>query len=839
LREFLCLKVFKGIFMNLQSQFVYLIFYLFCFFSLVFLFYIWRQRSAQGAKAFFFLIVSSSFYPITWFFELISRNLQYKLAWNALQLLCTALFTSIGLIFVLLYTGQRQYLSRRLLMVLSAIPLIEQIIIWADQNHQLYRVNPYILARGPFSELVFDFGPLLWVFQAFYLFLILISIYILSRSVKKFPRVFRSQILMIISAFSFPVVINIITSLVGIVKLGELAPVAFGLSNLVFFIVLTVFNLFDVVPIVYHRLFNQLQDGIIIIDGNMKVVAVNQAANNIFIDGEENLIGKDSRQVLGFFGQNLEKYLGKLSQNQHLELEVGIKNKVFQLSASTFDTRGLSARGIQLIFHDITEQKIHEKNLQESEARYRTIFKATGTAMVLIDADMVIRLCNSEFERLSGYGKNHIEGKMKWTEFVSQDDLARMRDYHKLRRMPDSKAPQNYIFRFLPKSGQTYQVYVTVSVIPGTQESLASLIDITEQKAVEEKDRQIREMTEALQQIANIFTTSLDVDQIMDEVLDQVIRFFPYDAANIMMIEGDYAVPTKLRGYDQYGEDFTGRIPEIRFHKENVSNIKWICENKKPLVVPDTYACPGWVIKNTSVQVRSWLGVPIIAQDQVIGILGLDKHESGFYNNEHAERLSLFVSQASIAIEKALLFAELQRLAVVDTLTGYFNRRYFYEQTELEFERSRRYLHPISMIMFDLDHFKNVNDKFGHLVGDEVLIHVTRICRQELREVDLTGRYGGEEFLILLPETRIEKARQVAERLRKSVMENPFIFNQRPIKVTISLGVASIEQIDEADRVETLIHQADLALYLAKADGRNAVHIWKESFFKPNITMNG
>jgi diguanylate cyclase (GGDEF)-like protein/PAS domain S-box-containing protein len=167
---------------------------------------------------------------------------------------------------------------------------------------------------------------------------------------------------------------------------------------------------------------------------------------------------------------------------------------------------------------------------------------------------------------------------------------------------------------------------------------------------------------------------------------------------------------------------------------------------------------------------------------------------------------------------------ELHRLAVTDSLTGLFNRRHFFELAESEFKRTRRHRQPLSILMIDLDHFKRINDTYGHTIGDRVLQQVTRECKHALREIDVIGRYGGEEFVVLLPQTDQYEAMQAAERLRQRIEDARLTVNDSYVYITISLGVAQYEEMDV--NIEALLDRADQALYAAKQGGGNLSKIW-------------
>jgi diguanylate cyclase (GGDEF)-like protein len=163
---------------------------------------------------------------------------------------------------------------------------------------------------------------------------------------------------------------------------------------------------------------------------------------------------------------------------------------------------------------------------------------------------------------------------------------------------------------------------------------------------------------------------------------------------------------------------------------------------------------------------------------------------------------------------------EIYRLTTVDGLTQIFNRRYFLEQFEREVSRAKRYRRELSLMMFDIDHFKDINDSYGHLAGDYVLKQLATVIKGKIRREDILARYGGEEFVIILPEIDGGNAVIFAEKVRKIVEKAPFKFEDTRISVTISVGLGTLTESDDA---ASLIKRADEKLYEAKAAGRNCV----------------
>jgi len=169
------------------------------------------------------------------------------------------------------------------------------------------------------------------------------------------------------------------------------------------------------------------------------------------------------------------------------------------------------------------------------------------------------------------------------------------------------------------------------------------------------------------------------------------------------------------------------------------------------------------------------------------------------------------------------LFLTMKDMASYDPLTKLFNRRKLFEEAEKEMQRSRRYRRKISVLMADVDDFKNINDRYGHQAGDEILRRTAEVCKERLRSTDIIGRYGGEEFMMLLPDADIENACSIAEEIRRHIEAMVIRYNEVPITTTLSIGVSTAAELTSDITLEVLIHNADVALYQAKAEGKNRV----------------
>jgi diguanylate cyclase (GGDEF)-like protein len=243
------------------------------------------------------------------------------------------------------------------------------------------------------------------------------------------------------------------------------------------------------------------------------------------------------------------------------------------------------------------------------------------------------------------------------------------------------------------------------------------------------------------------------------------------------------------------------------------------------LLIADIQVEPALLAFAESEQERSsahsLMVVPLVLGRDVLGSLSLSASLPSIFSADDLQLLTSFAATATAAVHNAILYSETQDLATTDPLTGQFNRRTLFETGQREIERFERFGRPLSWIMFDIDQFKKINDTYGHAAGDQVLIAIVERCCRVIRHVDILGRYGGDEFVILLPETDHHLATEIADRVRIAISETPVMTEAGPIDVTISIGITETTP-DTAD-LGLLLNKADLALYRSKRAGRNTL----------------
>lgn len=336
-------------------------------------------------------------------------------------------------------------------------------------------------------------------------------------------------------------------------------------------------------------------------------------------------------------------------------------------------------------------------------------------------------------------------------------------------------------------------------------------------------ERRERRLAEALRKATNLMAGTLDMNQVLMRLLESLEDLVPHHSAAVLMLDGEDYAMVAGRGY----EDLES-LRDLRIRRGEDALFTEIERTRRPLVISDVRLDPRFRRLGDSAHTRAWIGVPLLSSDDVIGMLTLDNRSPGTYSEYDAEMALTFASQAAIGLDNARLFGEVQRLALLDGLTGVFNRRHFFELAQREYGRAARYGNTLSVVMLDIDDFKRINDRFGHPVGDEVLRVVAARTLAASRDVDVVGRYGGEEFVILLPETPLDEASQgFAERLRKAIGDLPVPTDRGPINVTISVGVAAIGS-NHVRGFEGLVDRADQALLRAKKNGKNRIEVGED-----------
>ncbi|WP_304174570.1 diguanylate cyclase [Limnochorda pilosa] len=325
-------------------------------------------------------------------------------------------------------------------------------------------------------------------------------------------------------------------------------------------------------------------------------------------------------------------------------------------------------------------------------------------------------------------------------------------------------------------------------------------------------ERQARQKAESLEQVAAVLNSTLEWEALLDRVLEELARLVPSDGTSVQLLEGDRCRIVAIRGFD--GVD---GLLNMTFPLGGENPNRQVIRERRPVLLPDAPAAYPIFRRPPHHRTRSWLGVPLLSRGRVIGMIALDRFQLNAFTRAEAETAMAFANHVAIALENAGRYEATLRQALTDELTGLYNRRYLRQEMEREVLRSRRYRHPMSLLMIDLDDFKRYNDRYGHPAGDRLLRELAEVMQAEVRPTDSLVRYGGEEFAVILPETDVDGAVEVAQRLRRRVERHRFPVGEAGAgRVTISVGVAAFPHHGET--AQEVLQAADRALFHAKRE---------------------
>ncbi len=331
------------------------------------------------------------------------------------------------------------------------------------------------------------------------------------------------------------------------------------------------------------------------------------------------------------------------------------------------------------------------------------------------------------------------------------------------------------------------------------------------EESAEDYRRQVFDLTTMLE-IGKTLNVSLSLDDILDIIkLTCSGHFHVSDSALLLPVERggqSYFTYPPEKGDIEFGPNH----PLIKHFKEN-QRVIHVDELKEMAKLKAVYKR----LQKDNIEII----VPLRFKYQINGILCIAKKEKGFgsrYTDDEIRYIDIIAGFASVAIENARLY----EMATLDRKTGLYNHGFFQNRLVEEMERAERYKSDLTLMILDVDHFKQINDTHGHMKGDEVLVQIARTLREQIRTYDIPARFGGEEFMIILPETDSEKALIVAERLRRSIEKINYKSSRGNFNVTASIGVTSY--VHSSDLTEDIfIERSDQALYRAKEKGRNQV----------------
>lgn len=318
-----------------------------------------------------------------------------------------------------------------------------------------------------------------------------------------------------------------------------------------------------------------------------------------------------------------------------------------------------------------------------------------------------------------------------------------------------------------------------------------------------------------LKDVAESLTTTLSLDDIAALIIER--------ASNTIKKEGRVLLYLVDMEKQELMLSASQGALSVKAKKGDVFD-RWVLKHGIPLIIEDVAKDFRFSSKDSEAakeSFRSLIVSPLLSGNKIIGVLRMDSLNEGVYTQDDLRLFDIIGNLGAVAIQNAFLYSWVQELAIRDSLTGLFVRRYFMKRFQEEIKRTARKNGTLSLLILDIDHFKSYNDKFGHATGDIVLKYLARAMTSSVREGDMVARYGGEEIAILLINTDFERAGKIAESIRKRVEDEPFVLRREKQNLTVSIGLSNYPKDSMSE--EELIKIADNRLYKAKSLGRNRV----------------
>jgi len=759
----------------------------------------WRRRKTRVGTYFTYGMLGLTLWTLASAFDYAAVPIPLKVFFATVEawgyLFAHPMFT----LFAISFAGHDDWLEKKWVQFLFLFFPITNILLVTTNSLHSWVWQEFIQSTG--NVVIFEHGPgFTWILVNGYLMTLTIIANLWAAS-RRGAEITRRQARLLLYAILFPQAANLVYLFgIGGVEGVDWTSITFSVTGLLFLRALYGTRLLDLAPIAREKLVGSLGDGMIVVDLQNRIIDVNPAAAKMIGSSPEKLTGKDLAEVVP-----LVQPLSVQTPEQEIktELEIGNTDKrYFDVLISPLHESHNAVVGRLIMFRDITHRKENEfRLLQLTQA-----VEQSPASVLITDLQGNIEYVNPHFTALTGYTLPEVIGKK--TSIVKSGQTP---DEVYREMWQTILSGQTWRGEFLnkKKNDELYWEHAVIAPVLDHHGRIINFIaikeDITERKQIEFALRVSEERFRQLVMSAP--------DAVFGVDTNGNIIFANHIAASMLGYEDDelpgrnveILLPESLRNI--HVSHRTGYYADLRTLSMGANReLKALRKDGRELPVEI----------NLSYSTTE-TGPLVIAYMRDITERKLAEDALRNANQQLQSQLR----------EIEILQASLREQAIRDPLTQLHNRRFLTEAIEREFHRSERLSKTLSVILLDIDHFKDVNDQHGHTAGDLCLVAVADLLRTHSRKSDIVCRYGGEEFLLVLPDTNAHDAAQHAEELRLLIASEVFIMDVQEIKLTISLGVSSypVHGMDSRE----IINKADEALYISKRTGRNRVTVWSEA----------
>jgi diguanylate cyclase (GGDEF)-like protein/PAS domain S-box-containing protein len=803
------------------------------------------RRNKPGANPFLFLTLNTAAWALAILFSKAAQTSSSSLFWLNLERSCWLLMPVIWILLAMDFTRRVDWLAHKR-WLLWVLPGLVMLVMWTGLGEPILRQEITFLTTADQLEVNIVHGPLYFISLVYSTFLVCMTLWLLLIHRFSQPARYRGQTSILFASLCIPALVSILdVSSFGAgnqhtLLLASMIP-TMGFMLLALF----QYHLFDLVPIARNVVVEQMQEGMLVLSREGKVVDLNPKIAALFgFKGDVgSLIGKHADDYLAAWPdwQNLIH----IQKPGRLEINPG-DNQYFEVVVTPLLEQE-NFQGSLSILHEITERKQIENTLRESEERFRKIVEIMPFPLVLtrLSDHRVVYINQRAAETFRVSQKNAI-GKLAAEFYVDRTQRAEF--YAQLVKDGRVDGWKVRLRRFDDKEFWV-SLSATRAEFQGEQVIMTGVSDITEQVGAQtqvehlyQTERERTRELEGVNQITQAILSSLELDTVMQTLLEFCRQLLPVDVFYVAV----YDETTFTVSHPLFYDNGVYHQPPPRDIRKSPGLSGEIILSRRTLFIPDTLDPDVQnryhIVRTGGLPSRTFMGTPLIAHDRVVGVISMQSYLPDAFSPEQISMLETIARQAALAVENSRLYQavrqaneglteqlekvrslqdQLVEMAIRDPLTGLYNRRYLDSTLDRELSRARRERYPIALIMLDIDLFRDINTRFGHPGGDELLKALAMLVQAKTRQGDLACRIGGEEFLLVLPNMPLRPACMRAEELRQAVEGLRVNYGETQMSVTISLGVASAP-IHGQTSTEMLI-LVDQALYKAKHNGRNRV----------------
>ncbi|MDO8688597.1 MAG: diguanylate cyclase [Dehalococcoidia bacterium] len=773
-----------------------------------------------------------------------ATDLSAAYAWDKVDWAALSLFPPAWLAVAIAWSGRRNWLTPGRLSLLALPGLALGLSALSNDWHWLFFTSEaYIDGVG---RLVVSGGPLYYALGALSCVYISVALILFAgRAWDSAGRVRRLSVL-VLSITAIPAGVGALGFLGGGQSATEIAQLVISAGGSTFSFFVLRHWLVDVVKTALTQAAENVGDAILVIDLGQKVIDANRASTHILSMERANLVGRPVQALIEDVGRgndNMDQIMTLFDEwkvDPDRQIDVSIESpvapaRIFWMVGWPIRDDDGSTLGHVLTLRDVTANRETERALQISEARYRGLFENATDMVYTHDLQGYFTSLNKSTERITGYSLEK-DGRFSLDDVVAPDQRSFAQQL--LTQKQADPLRTSFEIDVLAKDGRRLTVQVNSTLLfdrgkPIAMQGIAR--DVTEARAVARRQAQMVAHLRSVQQTALSLNSQHDLESLLHQVLAGVRQLMNPDQARVLVLN---AAGTAFAIRSQIDESGTVAMTSIESIPDTLA--RSIMEERTARFVEDIADQDTPHDSDLSEGVQAYAGLPLITPDRLVGTLYVTYYQRHAFSDDERQLLQIMANHAAVAVANSRLLEDLKQAATTDPLTGLANHRCLMDQLDEEMARARRNGHAFAVLMVDIDGFKLINDTHGHTVGDDLLRIVARTMRESLRSTDILGRYGGDEFMALLPETPSEGVPIVCERVLASIAAQGFEVaskansdarpgpsgskdewgNQRnhtTLPVRLSIG-AAVFPTDSATRLE-IISLADAAMYASKRSG--------------------